>query len=175
MGIRPSDSVPGRVCCEPLFSVTCVTFCSPTVSIRARNARVGRFRTRGGEPKAESCGARLTRTLCCLFAELGAMVHASHIRERSDAAQGPASVDYLEARGWKLEAKGSQVQDRGCDLNGACKYLLRVRPRSGRPWPQQKLRSQLGYWRYACRAYFGARGQYRVVGARGTNIRGESH
>lgn len=59
---------------------------SPVVSIRVRDARI-------------------TGRLCYLFTELCAMVHASHIRERSDAAQGPVSVDYLEAGGQRLEVE----------------------------------------------------------------------
>ena len=99
----PPDSVPGRVCCEPLFSVTCVTFYSPTVSIRARNARVGRFRTRGGEPKAESCGARLTRSFCCLSPNWARWFTPAILGREATQRKDPRlwTIWRLEAGNWK--------------------------------------------------------------------------
>ena len=63
------------------------------------------------------------------------MIHASRVQEKEPTQRKDPrlwTIWRLEARGRKLEAKGSQVQDRGCDLDGECKYLLPERNRSGR-------------------------------------------
>ena len=87
MRIQGSDSVPGRVSREPLFSVSCVMFYSPIVSIRARNVAS----PEGVVASSPNCARWFTPAI------LGR--EATQRKDRS-----LWTIWRLEARGWKLEA-----------------------------------------------------------------------